>query len=77
MTFGHDPPPKNFGLASPIAIGALIGLGFGLQNLWKDLFAPDPMASESYLSFSYALDAFTVIASGGAIRSSVSLKSSG
>jgi hypothetical protein len=58
---------KNPGIAWPIAIAALIGLGFGLQNLWKDLFAPDPKASESYLSFSYVLDGITVIACGVAI----------
>jgi len=68
MTFGHDrPPKKNPGIAWPITIAALIGLGFGLQNLWKDVFAPDPKASESYLSFSYVLDGITVIACGVAI----------
>jgi hypothetical protein len=68
MTFGHDrPPKKNPGIAWLIAIAALIGLGFGLQNLWKDLFVSDPKASESYLSFSYFLDGITVIGCGFAI----------
>jgi hypothetical protein len=68
MTFGHDrPPKKNLGIAWLIAIAALMGLGFGLQNLWRDLFAPDPRASESYLSFSYVLDGITVITCGLAI----------
>jgi len=68
MTFGHDQPRKKEAwYAWPIVIAALIGLGFGLQNIWKDLFAADPRASESYLSFSYVLDGITVIACGGAI----------
>jgi hypothetical protein len=68
MTFGHDRPPRKVpGIAWSVAIAALIGLGFGLQNLWKDLFFPDPKASESYLSFSYVLDGITVIACGGAL----------
>jgi hypothetical protein len=68
MTFGHDRPPKrNPGIAWPIGIAALIGLGFGLKNLWKDYVAPDPKASDSYLSFSYILDGITVIACGFAI----------
>jgi hypothetical protein len=58
---------KNPVIAWPIAIAALIGLGFGLQNLWRDLFAPDPKASESYSSFSYVLDGITIIACGFAI----------
>jgi hypothetical protein len=68
MTFGHDRPPREKpGITWPIAIAALIGLGFGLHNLWKDFFAPDPRASEGYLSFSLVLDGITVIACGGAI----------
>jgi hypothetical protein len=68
MTFAHDrPPKKNLGIAWPIAIAALMGLGFGLQNLWRDLFAPDPRASDSYLSISYVLDGVTVMTCGLAI----------
>jgi hypothetical protein len=68
MTFGHDLPPRTKpGITWLIAVAALIGLGFGLHNLWKDLFTPDLEVSESYLIFSYVLDGITVIACGAAI----------
>jgi hypothetical protein len=63
----QGPPRKKPGISWPIAIAALIGLGFGLDNLWKDLFSPDPKVSESYLSFSYVLDGIAVLGCGGAI----------
>jgi hypothetical protein len=60
-------PSKNHGMTWLTAIAALIGLGIGLHNLWKDLFNPDPEFSDSYLLFSYLLDTITVLACGGAI----------
>jgi hypothetical protein len=63
----HGPPSKRHGLTWLIAIAALIGLGIGLHNLWKDLFNPDPEFSDSYRLFSYLLDTVTVLACGGAI----------
>ena len=49
------------------AVAALIGLGIGLHNLWRDLFNPDPAFSDGYLLLSYLLDAVTVLACGAAI----------
>jgi succinate dehydrogenase hydrophobic anchor subunit len=49
------------------AIAALIGLGIGLHNLWKDLFYPDSEFSNSYLILSYLLDTVTILACGAAI----------
>jgi hypothetical protein len=63
----HGPPSKWHGLTWLTAIAALIGLGVGLHNLWKDLFYPDPEFSDSYLIFSYLLDTVTVLACSAAI----------
>ncbi len=63
----QEPPRKRPGITWPIAIAALIGLAFGLLNLWRDLFAADPMDPESYLIFSFVLDGVIVIACGTAI----------
>jgi hypothetical protein len=63
----QEPPRKRPGITWPIAIAAVIGLAFGLYNLWKDLFAADPMDPESYLIFSFVLDGVIVIACGTAI----------
>jgi hypothetical protein len=63
----HEPPGKRHAMTLLTAIAALIGLGIGLHNLWKDLFYPDPEFSDSYLVFSYILDTVTVLACGGAI----------
>jgi hypothetical protein len=63
----REPPGKRHGMTWLTAIAALIGLGIGLHNLWKDLFYPDPEFSDSYLILSYLLDAVTVLACGGAI----------
>jgi succinate dehydrogenase hydrophobic anchor subunit len=49
------------------AIAALIGLGIGLHNLWRDIFYPDPEFSDNYLILSYVLDTVTVLACGAAI----------
>jgi hypothetical protein len=68
MSFGNQGPSrKRPGITWPIVIVALIGLGFGLQSLWKDLFFPDPEFSEGYLIFSCLLDGLTVLACGAAI----------
>ena len=50
-----------------IAIAALIGLGIGLHNLWRDFSNPDPEFSDGYLLLSYLLDVVTVLACGAAI----------
>ncbi|HET9374434.1 MAG TPA: hypothetical protein VFO40_05645 [Chthoniobacterales bacterium] len=63
----HQPSGKRHGMTWLTAIAALIGLGIGLHNLWRDLFNPDPEFSDSYLLLSYLLDIVTVLACGGAI----------
>jgi hypothetical protein len=61
------PPRKKPGITWPLAIVAVIGLGLGLQSLWRHLFSPDPEFSQGYLIFSYLLDGVTIAACGAAL----------
>jgi hypothetical protein len=68
MSSAHQRPPrKKPGITWPVAIVALVGLGFGLQSLWKHLFHPNPELPQGYLIFSYFLDGITIVACSAAL----------
>jgi hypothetical protein len=60
----QQPSKKKAGTTWPVAIVALVGFGWGLQGLWKNLFFPDPEFSQGYLIFSYALNGLAILACG-------------
>jgi len=68
MSSGDQAPPKKrAGTPWPTAIVALVGFGWGLQALWKNLFFPDPEFSQGYLIFSYILDGVAILACGATL----------
>ena len=59
------PPRKKKGLLSwQFALLAVCGTVFGLYNLSKHLFSPDPEFTPGYLIFSVVLDLVVVLACG-------------